>query len=310
MNGKIKVAAVQIAPVYLNSLETTHKMCEFLEKAADNGAKLVVFPELMISMYPTYDSPEYRELYNEAAIKIPGPEINALCKIAKNRKMHVITGLIERDNYNKELIYNSSSIIDDKGTIIGLHRKIVLPGIEKTYFKDGDIKDVRVFNTKFGKIGIAMCYEHLNPLYRKSLYILGEQIHCALWVNTKTTKHVVDSTARVTAIEGVVFVIIAAQVTPKRDKPGRKRIRGIPPHLLPFIGGSGILNPNGEYIAGPVYGKEKIIYSEINLKKWQTYKSVINPRDDLFSLLIKTNQARNSVGKKPKETICDRNAGY
>lgn len=289
MNDKIKVAAIQMAPIYLDSLATTYKMCNFLEKAVENRARLVVFPELVISMYPTYDSPEYRELYNEAAIKIPGPETNVLCKLAKKNEVCVVTGLIEKDKNYDDVIYNSSITIDDQGNIIGIHRKIVLPGEEKTYFKKGSSKDVRVFETKFGKIGIAMCYEHLNSIYRRLLYEMGEQIHCALWVNTKRIKHIVDSTAKVTAVEGGVFVIIAAQVTPRRDKLGRKGIKGLPHNFLPFIGGSGILNPNGEYLAGPVYGKETIVYSNINIKNWQVCKSLINSREDLFQISLKTN---------------------
>lgn len=287
MDEKINVAAVQMAPVYLDSEATISKMCGFLEKAADNGAKLVVFPELIISMYPTYDSPEYRELYNEAAIEIPGIEVNFLRKIANKRKLYIVMGLIERNKDYNEVIYNSSVLIDDKGDIIGVHRKIALPSNEKTFFKKGNSKDIKIFNTEIGNIGIAMCYEHLNSLYRRSLYEMGEQIHCALWVNTEQIKHIVDSTARVTAIEGLVFVIIAAQVTPKHDKPGRKGIVGTPPQLLPFIGGSGILNINGKYLAGPVYGKETIIYSEITVKEWLDYKYGVDPRNDLFDLRIK-----------------------
>jgi predicted amidohydrolase len=286
MEEKMKVAAVQMAPVYLDSLATTTKMCEFLEKAADNGARLVVFPELILSMYPTYDSPEYREVYNKAAIKIPGPDVNELRRIAKKNRMYVVSGLIEKDN-DYEAIYNSSVIIDDRGGILGVHRKISLPPMEKTFFKQGDGENIKVFKTELGNVGIAMCYEHLNSLYRRSLYDLGEQIHCALWVNTDQIKHIVDSTARVTAMEGLVYVIVAAQVTPKRDKPGKKGIKGPPRNLSPFIGGSGILNPNGNYLSGPVFGKETIIYSEIAVKDWQAHKYGVNPRDDLFTLSIK-----------------------
>ena len=286
MEEKINVAAVQMAPVYLDSQATIAKMCEFLEKAADKGARLVVFPELIISMYPTHDSPEYREIYNEAAIKIPGAELNLIKKIAKKERMHVVSGLIEKDK-KYDVIYNSSIIIDDRGNIAGKHRKIALPPMEKTFFKQGNYEDIKVFKNEIGNIGIAMCYEHLNSLYRRSLYKMKEQIHCALWVNTDHIKHIVDSTAKVTAMEGLVYVIIASQVTPKRDKPGRKGIKGPPRNLLPFIGGSGILSPNGTYLSGPVYGKETIIFSEIAVKDWQTHEYGVDPRDDLFNLSIK-----------------------
>jgi len=257
MYDKFKVAAAQLAPIYLDSMATTMKMCEYIEKAADQNVKLIVFPELMISMYPTYCTPEYRELYKEAAIDIPGPETKVLCDIARKHDLCVVTGLIERDKDNDGINYNSSIVIANNGHIVGVHRKIILPSEEKIFFTEGSKRDVRIFDMPPGRVGIAMCYEHLNPLYRKALYLMNEQMHCALWVNTEKIKHILDSTTKVTAIEGVVFVVLAAQVTPKRDKLGKWGVKGAPRQLLPFIGGSGVLDPNGEYIEGPVYGKEK-----------------------------------------------------
>jgi predicted amidohydrolase len=165
--------------------------------------------------------------------------------------------------------------MDADGIIVGTHRKISPFGAEKALFKGGDARDIRVFKTNIGNLGVGLCFENLNPLYRRALTLLGEEIHCALWVSARDTKQVVDSSSRVAAIEGGVFVVLATQVTSNEPEP--------------FIGGSGILDPWGKFISGPVFDREEILFSEINPESWELRKFQsrgIEARDDLLSLNI------------------------
>jgi predicted amidohydrolase len=131
-----------------------------------------------------------------------------------------------------------------------------------------------------GKIGIGLCFEHLNPLYRKALSLLGEEIHCALWVNSEDIKHIVDCSSRVTAIESGTHVALASQIVESGS------------HLAigqRFLGGSGVIDPWGQFISGPVFGRENIVCAEICPEKWrvQMYQSKgVEARDDLLSLNI------------------------
>lgn len=269
------IACVQISPSYLNSKETTEKICRYIEKASKKKPDLIVFPELIISGYPNFRSPEYRAKYHQASIYVNGPELGQISKTAKTFGIVTVLGFIERDPDFSEVIYDSSCVIDADGTIIGTHRKISPFGAEKVLFKAGDARDIRIFKSAVGRIGIGLCFENLNPLYRRALTLLGEEIHCAQWVSGRDTKQVVESSSRVAAIEGGAFVVIAAQVTSETPDP--------------FIGGSGILDPWGKFISGPIYDHEDVLISEVNPESWELRKFQsrgIESRDDLLSLNV------------------------
>lgn len=285
------ICCVQIRPVFLDPSSTTHKICSYIEKASKREPELIVFPELILSGYPNFRiaTLEYRSKYNHAAIYLNGPELEQISKKADEFGVVVVLGFIERDPDFYEVIYDSSCVIDKDGAIVGTHRKIAPLAAEKLIFKEGDAQDIRIFETAIGNLGIGLCFEHLNPLYRRALTLLGEEIHCALWVNSEDIKHVVDSSARVTAIEGGVFVALASQATDK--KPKNPLAKG-----QKFIGGSGILNPWGKFIYGPIYEREEILYADIEPEPWYVQKFQsrgIEARDDLLSLNLATETYRS-----------------
>lgn len=282
----ISIACVQTKPIHLNPSLTTDMICRYIENASKKESDLIVFPELILSGYPNFRmvNLEYREKYNHAAIHVNGPELERISKKAEEFGVVVVFGFIERDLDFLEVIYDSSCVIDRDGTIVGTHRKIAPLGAEKLIFKEGDAGDIRIFETAVGKLGIGLCFEHLNPLYRRALTLLGEEIHCALWVTSEDIKHVADSSAKITAIEGGVYVALASQVTDKKAKDPLSMGQV-------FIGGSGILNPWGKYISGPNYEHEEILYADIDPTKWHTQKYQsrgIEARNDLLSLNIAT----------------------
>ncbi len=192
-----------------------------------------MFPELVLSGYPNFSigSHEYRRKYNTAAVFSDGPELTQICRSAAENDAVVVLGFIELDPEFPEVVYDSSCVIDADGTYVGTHRKIAPFGAEKVIFKEGDARDIRLFDTEVGRLGIGLCFENLNPLYRRALTLLGEEIHCSLWVTAEDTKNVVESSARVTAVEGGVSVALASQVTEGI---------GIFERGLSLIGGSGI----------------------------------------------------------------------
>jgi len=283
--ANIKLATVQFNPLHLNSASSIKKMKKLISKASKKSTNLIVFPELAISMYPNFSvaNYDYREKFNKAALTVDGPEMKGLCRTAKDNQITIVTGFIERDSEYPEVLFNSSCVIDSDGTLLGTHRKIAPLGVEMLFFKKGDAKDVRVFDTSIGTIGIAMCTEHLNPLYRRALTSLGEEIHCALWVTSQDNKHIVDATAKVTAVEGGAFVLISSQISIKDPNPS-VYVKG-----QKFLGGSGIINPWGNYIAGPIFEKEDILYADVDVEKWRVRKFQsrgVEARDDILSLHI------------------------
>jgi len=294
---KIKVASVQASPVLpLNKDKTVEKVCELIVQASREKAEIIVFPETFIPMYPNFsidlsNPTEWRQNLvelTEQSVYADGDEIRKISGVAKNARMVVVLGINERSgNAN---LYNSQVFIGKDGTVLGVRRKLFPSNREKAFWASGDGRDICVFDTAVGKVGGLICYEHLQPLLKYAHMSLGEQIHCASWPGwphmkgSRSNKHVIDASARQYAMEGQCFVIISAlYVAPE----------SVPDNLFgnaswSFFGGSGIVGPDGEYIAGPVYDAEQIIYGEIDMSDIMMRKALIdiNGRDqrkDVFS---------------------------
>ena len=288
-----------MSPIYLNVDGTLKKIEKQIVDAANKGAKLVVFPELILSGYPNFTMGymDYRQKYNDSAIHVGGSEIQELAKHSEEYGIVVVFGFVEKHPDFPEVIFNSSCVINSDGKVLGTHRKIAPFGAEKVIFQRGDARDIRLFETTVGKIGIGLCFENLNPLYRRALSVLGEELHCALWVTSEDTKHIVESSAVVTAVEGGVFVVVSSQVT-NDPTPQEKGMR--------FIGGSCVLDPLGKYLAEPMFRNEKIICVQIDPAQWDVRKFQsrgMESRDDLLSLNIATEPYQPFLikNKKSKE---------
>ena len=134
-----KAAAVQAAPVFLNTEATVTKACNLIAEAAGNGAKLIAFPEVFISAYPYWSwvmnpvegSPWFEKLVR-SAIELPGPEIHRIAQAAKEHAVNVVIGVNERSRYGVSTIYNTLVFINDQGRVIGRHRKLVPTWAETT----------------------------------------------------------------------------------------------------------------------------------------------------------------------------------
>lgn len=147
LKEKFMAAAVQAAPVLpFNKDKTVDLVCNLITQAADHGAKLVVFPECFIPMYPTWSidlqRPEewmlnLRELtYN--SIIVPGPETERIGRITREKGVYAVIGINERDRFYNDALYNSIVFIGPTGEIIGKHRKIFPSNREKVSYARGD----------------------------------------------------------------------------------------------------------------------------------------------------------------------------
>lgn len=113
MKKVVKVAAAQITPIYLNKQKTVEKACAVIEEAAQNGAKLVVFPEAFIPGYPDWvwlipnsKGAELNTLFVELvenAVSIPDNSTDLLCKAAKDNKINVVMGMHERNTESSNI---------------------------------------------------------------------------------------------------------------------------------------------------------------------------------------------------------------
>lgn len=263
---KFTSAAVQAAPVFLDREATIDKACRLIDEAGGAGARLIVFPETWVPAYPfwigtprIFSASMFVRLFKNA-VEVPSPATDALCRAAAKAGAHVVIGINERDSVSHTL-YNSLLYIGEAGEIMGVHRKLMPSFSERTIWGWGDGSGLHVFQTPLGRLGGLICWEHEMTLVKFAMYARGEEVHASVWPAWSFQKSHIDFGCRQYAYEGGCFVIASCGVLLPDTLPQEMRSG-----FTQAGGGSGIIAPSGEYIAGPVYEKEEILYAEIDLE--------------------------------------------
>ncbi len=275
-DNKFKVACAQVSPVYLNLSQTVEKACDIIVEAGKSGSKLVVFPEAFIPGYPDWvwvvpnsKSAILNELYAELlenSVQVPDETTNKLCRAAKSAGIYVAIGIQEKNSEaSGSSLFNTLLFIDDKGNLLGKHRKLMPTGGERLVWGQGDGSTMHVFNSILGKLGGLICWENYMPLARHAIYAAGAQILAApTWDKSENWQISMRHIAR----EGGMFVVSCCMALRMDDIPDRFEFKKYYPEgrVWVNIGNSCIINPKGEYIAGPVAEKEEMIYADIDLR--------------------------------------------
>lgn len=297
----VKVAVAQLAPVFLDTKATLDKTCKAIKEAAENGAKLLVFPEAFLPGYPYWaivlpptEINEFNNrLFNEA-IEIGGEETDMLSKAAKSAQCGVVIGIHEKDGGT---LYNTLLFIDENGEIIGKHRKLVPTSHERMIWGRGDGRDLGVFDSEIGKIGGLICFEHANCLFKYALQGKNEAIHIAVWPGgLKSTSPKIDAAIRSYAFEGACFVLNATSVLTQEihNAVGSEEMS-----KLGLGGGySTIVNPKGEYLTELETDVETILYAELDFDLITNAKMIVDTaghyaRPDVTQLVI--SEGDNSI---------------
>ena len=273
----VKVAVVQAAPVLFDREATVNKACQLIHEAAAQGAQLVLFPEAFIPAYPRGLSfgmvvgsrkPEGRQLwqlYWDNAVKIPCPATKALSTAVREVGVYMAIGVIERDTqFSGGTLYCTLLYFDPDGEIIGKHRKLKPTGAERLIWGEGDGSTLTALSTDLGKIGGLICWENYMPLARMSMYSKGVELYLAPTADSRETW---QATLRHIACEGRCFVLGCNQFVTKDMYPSNLKEH---PELVeqPEVmcrGGSAIISPFGEVVAGPLYDQEGILYANLDM---------------------------------------------
>ena len=302
MNENIKVAAAQLSPIFLNKEKTVEKACKAILEAGEHGAKLIVFPEAFISGYPDWiwlipnsKAADLSELYLklvENAVSVPDDSTSKLCKAAKKANINVVIGIHERNSETSNAsLFNSLLFIDDKGLILGKHRKLIPTGGERLIWAQGDGSTLCSYDTSVGKLAGLICWETLMPLARNALYELGTQILASpTWDKSPNWIQTMQHVAR----EGGLFVISSCTALKMDDIPDEYEFKNLYPEGREWIniGNSFIIGPDGKFLAGPLEAEEGILYADINLQQIIKAKRMFDAvghysRPDVFSFHVK-----------------------
>jgi len=280
-----KVAAVQTYPKFLDVKGTIEKACAFIKEAATHGASIIAFPEAFVPAYPYWawlESPlesqkRFQTLYLNS-MTVPGQWTDVLCGCAKENDVVVVIGVNEIDPTLTGTIYNTNLVIDNHGSLLGKHRKLVPTYAEKLVWGNGDGSSYVTYQTDFGRIGTLLCGENTNTLARFALLAQGEQIHVANFPAFPFTEWYEEVEAirircQAHAFEGKIFVIASTSLMDPEsldslcNSPEKRKLMSGQRFAL-----SAVFGPDGRIIGEPLIDEEGIVYADLDLNDLITPK--------------------------------------
>jgi nitrilase len=300
---RFKVAVVQASPVLFNREATIEKTCRLILEAAEKDVKLILFPEAFIPAYPRglsfgavvgNRSSEGRrtwQRYWENAVDVPGPSVKIIGEAVREAGVYLAIGVIERDTqFSQGTLYCTLLYFGPDGMLLGKHRKLKPTGSERLIWGEGDGSTLTVLETELGKIGGLICWENYMPLARMAIYSKGVELYLAPTADARDSW---QSTLRHIACEGRCFVLGCNQFVTKEmypdDLEGLDALDGHPDVIC--RGGSAIISPFGEVLAGPLYNREGTLLADIDLAEVARGKfdfDVVGhyARPDVFQLVV------------------------
>ena len=308
---RFRAAAVQAAPVFLDREATISRLADWVTKARDVGAELVVFGESFIPAFPLWNmlyAPVdqhafYRRLF-ENAVEIPGPQVEQLGAIARRHGVVLSVGVTEKGSVSMGAMWNTNLIFGTDGRLLNRHRKLVPTWAEKLTWSNGDASHLRVEPTAVGRLGALICGENTNTLARFALLAQGEQVHIATYPPAWPTRRpganiaynltdAIRIRSAAHAFEGKVFNIVSSCALDERTidevSQGNSDVRSILNSAPPSA--SMILGPQGEPLAEPKVGGEGIVVADVDIalsieqKQFHDIVGYYN-RFDIFRLVL------------------------
>jgi nitrilase len=269
----VRVAAVQATPAILDAGASVAKASELIERAAADGAELVVLPETFVPLYPSqaWAAPaasfgRMEELWErlwENSVDIPGPLVDELVEACRRSETLCAIGVNEREADRSGTLYNTLLLLGPEG-IIWKHRKLMPTHHERLFHGIGAGDDLAAAATPLGRIGGLICWENRMPLARYAMYRSNPQIWLA---PTADDSDGWLASMRHIAIESGAFVVSAPQFIPADAFPDDFPAE-LPDREVFGRGGAAIAEPTaGEVIAGPLYDKEGIVIADCDLRE-------------------------------------------
>jgi len=290
-------SVVQASPVFFDKTKTLQKIGDLIRACAPSKSKLILFPEVIIPGYPRGlifgtsvggRTPEGRELflrYWENSIEVPGKETEQIARWAKEAGAYVVIGVTEKDTLS-DTLYCTLLYFSPEGKLIHRHRKIKPTAAERIIWGEGDGSDLTVLDTPLGKLGGLICWENYMPAARLALYEQGIEIYLAPTADCRGSW---QATLTHIACESRCFVLGCNQYLTRDHYPADlQQLVQVNHPSLPSTGGSVIIGPLGQVLAGPLFEQEGIVTAELDSREIIKAKmdfDVIGhyTRPDLFS---------------------------
>jgi predicted amidohydrolase len=262
MKKKIKLALAQISSKRENKEENLQKIEKVTIKAKEQGADLVIFPELSLTGYVLHD-----QVY-ELAETVPGPSTARVEELSKKTGIYIIFGMPELSGKTKATIFNTAVFVGPEG-FIGKFRKMYLPTHsvfeEKRYFRPG--YQTAVFNTPVGNIGLFICYDIFFPEVCRLTRLKGAELLVCISASPAVRRGYFEILTAARALENTAFL---AYVNLAGVEDG-----------LQFWGGSRLVSPTGDLLAKAKYDEEDLVICEVDYSDMRPAETFIPMLRDL-----------------------------
>lgn len=321
---KVKLAAVQAAPVFLDREKTVEKAAALIAEAGQAGADLIGFPEGFIPAHPAWYAYQpatglksldlARRLFQNA-VPIPSQATDVLCEACRKAHITAIIGLCEKRPNTTGTMYNTQLFIGPDGAILGKHQKIVATVGERLVHTGGYGDTMKSFAAPFGSVSGLICGENSNPLAVYALLAMNTMVHVAAWPPHFGGKVVMQdaimAVSRGLAYSLSAFVINSVGIITEEAIKAYAETDADRAHLKKAqkMGAASIIGPSGNVIAGPLEAGEGILYADVDLndvlvpKLFHDFSGHYN-RFDIFSVHLNTHAPQplnmNDWGTAPK----------
>jgi nitrilase len=273
----VRAAVVQAAPALMDREGTIARVERWIGEAAAQGAELILFPEAFVPAYPwgvrfgtriggrTAEGRKAWARYWANAVDVPGPATTAIGAAARGARAYVAIGVIERDqSFSRGTLYCTLLYFGPDGALLAKHRKLVPTAAERYIWGGGDGSTLPVLVTPHGRLGGLICWENYMPMARMAMYGKGVEIYLAPTADSRDSW---QATVRHIALEGRCFVLSCCQYVTRDMYPADFEVAdelATAPEVL-SRGGSAIIAPLGEYLAGPLFDREGLLVADLDL---------------------------------------------
>jgi nitrilase len=318
---RVRVAAVQDAPAFLDPIATLERMLARVDEAADRDIELLAWPETFLPGYPfwlsttggaRFDDTDQKAAYAQylnAAIRAEGPELRALVERSAQRGVALVVGFVERGSGPASgSMWCSAATIDPRRGLLGIHRKLMPTWEERLVWAIGDGAGLRVHRLELPRAGVVPisvlnCWENWMPQARCALWAQAPAIHVALWPGSaRLTRDI----TRFAALEGRCFVISASGRL-ARDDLGDFVLRDHAGEGPYQTGGSAIAGPRGEWLLEPSEGRG-LLHADLDLREVDRERHNLDVaghygRADVFQFTIDRRRPRLASFVDDHETL-------
>ena len=306
------LAALQIGASPAGNDATLDAILGFEDAIRAAGASVVVLPEAVLGGYPKGESfdarigyrlPTGRRRYGEyfrRAVDVPGPEVETLAGLARCTAASLVVGVVERSGAS---LFCAALFIDPEMGLIAKHRKLMPTAMERVIWSVGDGSTMPVVSSAAGRLGAAICWENYMPLFRSAMLAKGVDVWCAPTVDDRDMW---QATMRHVACEGRCFVVSACQVQPPPTATTADAAGWEPDRML-IRGGSVIVGPLGDVLAGPLYEDSGLVVATIDPDDLAGARLDLDvsghySRPDIFTLIVDETPRSGIVFVGPPDT--------